>query len=132
MKNFTLIVLISILIISCGTYRYNQPTTNPALFKSSGEIQVSGDIGSSGATLKGAYSFPKQIGIMGMFNSGISKYEAKEAEIGVGYYTNSNPGGIFVVGGVGFGSNSKYTDSTHTNKYWEADFFKPLFSLIAV
>lgn len=125
MTKFLFIPIIILTLISCGTYRYNQPTVNSALFKNENELQFSGEIGSSGGSIKTAYSFPNQIGFMAMYNGGISNYGVKEGEIGIGFYSNADPGGIFVVGGAGYGSNFKYTDSTHSNKYWEGEFIKP-------
>ena len=125
MKRLLIYLPIIFLFFSCGTYRYYQPTPTPTLFKNQGELQISGDLGSSGYSMKGAYALPKNIGIVGMYNSTPFDYRAKEGEIGIGYYTESDPAGIFVLGGLGFGSNQKYSDSTHSYKTYEGDFIRP-------
>lgn len=124
MKHHILILGIITLLSSCGTYRYYQPTPHSALFQDEGEVHVAGDIGSSGASLKGAFSLPENIGIMASYNSAFFDYRSREGEIAFGYYTKARPAGIFAAGGLGFGTNYAFTDSTHTKKAYEGDFMK--------
>lgn len=112
-------------ISSCGTYRYYQPTTNAALFHNEGEFQIEGNLSSSGFAAKAAYALPANIGVIGMYNSAPYRYRVREGEIGLGYYSDTRPGSIFVLGGFGWGSNFEYTDSTHTDKLYKGNFKKP-------
>lgn len=116
---------IALSLTSCGTYRYNQPTPNAPLFTQKGELHISGTLGSSGASAKAALSVTDKIGLIGTYNSAFFDYRSKEGELGLGYYTDARPDGIFVGGGLGFGSNVEYTDSTRTVKLYEGDFWKP-------
>lgn len=123
---YFLIYLILFLALSCGKYRYFAPTANTALFKNEVEVHVEGSVGSSGPTVKAAVSLPGKIGLIGLYNGSFPQtYRTKEYEIGLGYYTNSNPKGIFVLGGMGFGNNFEYTDSNFNAKSWEGSFIKP-------
>lgn len=114
---------------SCGTYRYYNPTPNPALFQNEGEVQLSGNIGSSGVSVRGAWAVSDNIGIIGTYHSAPYEYRSSEGEIGAGYYTNANPSGIFIGGGIGFGSNYEYANTNHTAKKYEGDFVKPFIQL---
>jgi hypothetical protein len=78
-----------LLLCSCGTYRYHQPTPNPALFSNAGEVHVSGNIGSSGAAVRGAVSMRNNIGLTGMYQGGIADYRSREGELGIGYYSDA-------------------------------------------
>lgn len=118
-------IFILLLLTSCGTYRYYQPTPNAPLFTKKGELHISGTLGSSGASVKGALSVTDKIGFIGMYNSAFFDYRSREGELGLGYYTDARPDGIFVGGGLGFGSNFEYTDSTRTVKSYEGEFWKP-------
>lgn len=131
MKKRKLLYLIGCLVYftSCGTYRYYHPSANTAVFHNQGEFHAQGEIGSSGLSVKGAYALPANIGIIGMYNTSSRDYQVEEGEVGLGYYTKGYPGGLFVIGGVGFGSNFEYTDSTHTVKAYEGEFVRPFIQL---
>ncbi len=122
-------LLIALLFSGCGSYRYYHPTPNSALFKGKGEVHISGDVGSSGFSAKGAVSVSDNLGIIGMYNASPFEYRVREGEVGIGYYKLLNPISLFIVGGIGFGSNFEYTDSTYTTKRYEGDFFRPFIQL---
>lgn len=50
----TFCVFVALGISACQrpTYRYFHPTSSPALFANAGEVQLSGDLGSSGYSAK--------------------------------------------------------------------------------
>lgn len=116
---------IAVILSSCGTYRYYQPTTNPALFKDKGEVHVSGDVGSSGAAAKFAFSPTKELGVIGQYNTHFTTYRVWEGELAAGYHSSKESSANFIGGGIGFGTNLKYTDSTHSSKRYEGNFIKP-------
>ncbi len=128
-----LILILSVVLLSysCGTYRYYQPLPNTALFANEGELHLVGDFGSSGLSAKAAYALPGNIGLTAMYHASVFNYRVKEGELGIGYYTPTNPAGIFASGGLGFGSNFAYTDSTHSVKAYEGDFYRPYLQLTA-
>ena len=117
-----IVAAIAVLSASCGTYRYYQPSFNAALFRDKGELHLSGNVGSSGATLKAAVSISDKIGMVALYNGGILEYRPREFELGAGYIV---PGKAFFLAGLGFGSNFEYTDSTHTAKSYRGDFYRP-------
>ncbi|UBM58505.1 hypothetical protein LAG90_17015 [Marinilongibacter aquaticus] len=123
----TFCVFVALGISACQrpTYRYFHPTSSPALFANAGEVQLSGDLGSSGYSAKAAVALPAHIGITGMYNSNHSIYSVKEGEIGVGKYREANPGGTFFQTGIGFGQNHGYADSTLSERTYEGKFVRP-------
>ncbi len=123
------LLVLSWFLSSCGTYRYYQPTTNAVLFKNQGEVHIAGDIGSSGVSVKGGAAISDKIAVVGIYNNGISTYEVSEGEVGMGYYSSSGSTGFFLGGGLGFGSNYEFTDSTKTEKKYEGSFNRPFIQL---
>lgn len=130
-KLFPFILLFSLIVLSsCKStnYKYFAPTVNPVLFNNKGEVHVSAEVGTSGFTSKAAVSLTEHFGAMGMFNAGgINNYRSHEGEIALGYFTKN----IYVSGGMGFGSNFAYTDSTHVAKRYEGRFQRPFVQLNA-
>lgn len=119
-----------ILLSSCksNNYKYFAPTVNPVLFNNKGEVHVSGEVSTSGMTAKGAVAVTEHLGIMGMYNGGgIGNYRSHEGEVAAGYFTNN----LYISGGMGFGSNFAYTDSTHVAKRYEGSFHRPFIQLNA-
>lgn len=110
---------------SCGTYRYQAPTANTAIFSQENEYQIEGNLGSSGANVRFAAALPFKIGIVGMYNGEINgtSYHSKEFEFGLGYYKEARPVGFFAFGGLGFGNN--YELSGSNSKLWEGRFYRP-------
>jgi hypothetical protein len=129
MKNFNrsmFAIAMMILFHSCSTsWHYYQPTANPVLFKEAGEVHVSGEIGTSGASAKGGVSLTDNIAIVGQYNSGFTDYRSSEGEAGVGFYTSAAPRGTCISAGLGFGSNYEFTDSTQVAKDYEGSFLRP-------
>lgn len=122
---FFYFLLFTFLITACGSYKYYQPTANPVLFREKAEVHVSGEIGSSGASAKTGFSISDNLAFYGQYNSGFTEYRSKEGEIGFGYFKPAEPKGVFIGGGVGFGNNFKYEDSTFQVKTWKGDFIRP-------
>ncbi|UNZ00116.1 hypothetical protein MQE36_07170 [Zhouia spongiae] len=125
MKNLLYILAVAIAVSSCGSYKYYSPTPNAVLFKNKGESQFSGSIGSSGLSLKGALALSENIGFIGMYHASPYEYRSKEGEVGIGYYTEADPGGVFLAGGMGFGTTYEYSDEGQTTKLYRGDFKKP-------
>ncbi|OYX85903.1 MAG: hypothetical protein B7Y83_03205 [Flavobacteriales bacterium 32-34-25] len=119
------ILLFSLIVLSsCKStnYKYFAPTVNPVLFNDKGEVHVSAEVGSSGFTSKAAVSLTEHFGVMGMYNAGgMNNYRSHEGEIAAGYFIKN----MYVSGGMGFGSNFAYTDSTHVAKRYEGSFQRP-------
>lgn len=125
------ILLFSLIILSScksSNYKYFAPTVNPVLFQDKGEVHVAGEISSSGLLAKNAVALTNHFGIMGMYHSGgLGNYRAHEGEIAAGYFTNN----LYVSGGMGFGSNFAYTDTTHVAKRYEGSFRRPFVQINA-
>ncbi|MFL9829979.1 hypothetical protein ABS764_03860 [Flavobacterium sp. ST-87] len=132
MKKIALPILLFCLIIlsSCksGNYKYFAPTVNPVLFHDKGEVHVSAEVGTSGFTTKAAVALTEHFGVMGMYNGGgLGNYRSHEGEVAAGYFTKN----LYVSGGMGFGSNFAFTDSTHVAKQYEGSFRRPFVQLNA-
>ena len=125
------ILLFSLIILSsCKStnYKYFAPTGNPVLFNDKGEVHVSAEVSSSGFTSKAAVSLTEHFGIMGMYNAGgMNNYRSHEGEVAAGYFTKN----LYISGGMGFGSNFAYTDTTHVAKRYEGSFRRPFVQLNA-
>ena len=114
---------------SCSSFKYYQPSANPALFKNTGEVHVSGGLNSSGASLQGAVSVSNHVAILANYNGTLSNHNVNEGEVALGYYDGDASTALFVSGGLGFGKNFEYTDVSETKKSYEGDFIRPFVQL---
>lgn len=125
MKRIALLILFGMFMAGCGSHKYYHPTPNAVLFHDAGEVHVTGEASTSGLAAKASVSLPKNIGIIAQYKGGALRYGAHEAEIGVGYYTQADPRGLFVLGGMGFGSNREFTDDSYTTLKYRGRFVRP-------
>lgn len=115
-----------VLLNSCGTYRYYQPTFNPMLFHNKNEVHVSGEVSNAGLQAKTAMSLGKHIAVIGQYNSSALKYRVREGEVGLGFYNaGGEKGCIAAGGGLGFGNNYAFFDNNYTVKEYEGKFIRP-------
>lgn len=129
MKSLIPSIAFMLLMCSCGTFKYYQPNANPALFKNSGEVHVSGGLNSSGASLQSAVSVTDNVAIMANYNSTLATYHVNEGEVAVGFYDGDASTAIFVSGGLGFGENFEYSSIDSKQKSYEGKFTRPFVQL---
>lgn len=125
-RNYVISAAMLPMVIACGTYRHYQPSPNITVFSAEKEFQVTGEIGTSGATAKMAFAAPKNIGISLMYHggTGIDGYKPREGEVGVGYYMASTGGlDFFALGGLGLGQS--YGEASSGGRLFEGAYFKP-------
>jgi hypothetical protein len=115
----------AITISSCGTYRHYAPTANPALFKEAGEVSVAGDIGMSGASAKGSVSLTNHFAVMGQYAGGFTKYRSRDYEFAAGYYFTKENYCNYFSGGITWGNNWGYQDTTYTVKSYQGHYLRP-------
>jgi hypothetical protein len=126
MKSIYLLLAFSaVLFSSCGTYRHYAPTANPALFKAGGEVNVSGEIGISGASSKASVSLTDHIAVMGQYAGGFTKYRSRDYEFAAGYYFAKENHCNFFSAGVSWGNNWGFHDTTYTTINYQGHYVRP-------
>ncbi|MFI5203054.1 MAG: hypothetical protein ACHQF2_01055 [Flavobacteriales bacterium] len=132
MKKIFHYLLICALVQSCKSYHYYTPPPNPPTFANAGEVQFSGNFGTSGFLVKGGVALTDNLSISGMYNSAPGStegYFAKEYEAAAGWGFGKNPAARFSIHtGYGWGSNYDL-DSGETVKDFRGNFTKPFLIL---
>jgi hypothetical protein len=101
------------------------PTANPALFREAGEVNISGDIGTSGVSAKGSVSITDHIAVMGQYANGLGRYRSRDYEFAAGFYRSKESHCDFLAAGIGWGNNWGYHDTTYTNIDYQGHFIRP-------
>lgn len=122
---YLLLIVCTLAFCSCGTYRYYAPTANPALFLEGGEVNVAADAGISGACAKGSVSLTDHIAVMGQYAGGFTRYASRDYEFAAGYYWSKENHCSFISGGLGWGNNWGFTDTTLTTKSYQGHYLRP-------
>ena len=132
MIKYIFILLVSILLSSCGLYRQN--VVNTPLFQQQKQTQIAAHIGFTGLNAQASYALTNHIGMFANYsdigtkrtsfstiNYTIDKHNF--GEVGFGYYNNTKTGFIcefFLVAGKGMGSHYSAGGDTiagHTPPY---------------
>lgn|GEM_PF-3710512 len=121
MKKLSILVFGSLILGSCGTYRYYTLPVNQATFANRGEVQLSGNVGSSGAVAKGGIAVTDKLLLAGQYNGDLGgAYTSNEWEGAVGINI-SEPEAERVnafYGGYGAGSNFKLDSGVVLKDYF--------------
>jgi hypothetical protein len=126
MRKTVLIPVAALLLASCKTYHYYEPPLNHPVLANAGEVQVSGNIGTAGTTLKGGFAATDKLLVAAMYNRTFpTEYRAREFETSVGYNLGLSGKGLMhaVYGGIALGSNYKQ-DSGVAYKSFEGNYQK--------
>lgn len=129
LNSFILLCCLAAFLNACTGYKYYAAPVNTAIPNNAGNIQFSGELGTSGGGLKAAAGLTDHFGLMAQYNSAFYTYSSSEYELGAGYYAFKSPGGIFLCTGVNFGNTRGYTDTTRTVKEFEGNFYRPFVQL---
>lgn len=119
-----IIIAIGVALSSC-TVRYYTPKVTPVAVNNAGELRVSGNFGTSiGGSI--TYAPTESMAFHGSYNTfSIEEYRGQEAEFGGGLLSLKDNGSSYIGGGVGFGNNYGFSDSTGSTRVFKGDIIRP-------